>query len=95
MRMHAKHAPGCAVQGIKSLPENDDYMSGRVPSQTLVARDHLLLPDKVEKDPVESDQRAEKDKRAGARARQIPEDDPDDDDPWRAVRMLVRTPRRM
>lgn len=52
------------MQAIKSLPENDDYMSGPVPSQTIVARDHMLATD--------------------------PEDPehPDEDDPWRAVRLL-------
>lgn len=33
------------VQGIKSLPENDDYYAGNVPSQTVVSRDHLLASD--------------------------------------------------
>lgn len=34
---------GACLQAIRSLPENDDYMSGPVPSQTVVARDHMLV----------------------------------------------------
>lgn len=53
------------MQAIRSLPENDDYMSGPVPSQTIVSRDHLLATEPEDPDHLD-----------------------DEDDPWRAVRVL-------